>query len=937
MKWLVLGVVLSLTACQGGGSAERVVDAERPFDAGPDASDAQLDAALADAALADARTVDATPADATVAADAAPVERERAVVLPLGETLFFGGDDYLWFWADDTATPVVVLEKPAGALAEIMGENQHLRLSPDVAGPWRLQRGDEVIQVEVRSDFLSPDTFVNYNYSPTEPLVQVGPDSAWVTAAPSNALHEVILDAEGGRAGRLVPVGGWPVAAVSWAAEGLILVAQAGRDSIGFVDPARGVLVDALHVGDEPMGLVLDETRPESPRLYVALAGENAMISLDLATRTVVGRVEVGREPRAMAFDAERGRLYVASLLSSNAHPRASQPPMPGAEPKDIVVIDTEAFTQRMVVPEVGTILRGLWLDPRDPDRLLVALSHARNDRAGVDADSRPHQHVLAEIRFENNRFTINDRVLDRTAASPFTLATLPDRSALVATLSAGKGLLLLNPETLERIARVSTGSDPRGLLVAQGRLWTYAWLSNQVQSWPLGSLNRGTRRVDLEVGRDPTPAEIKAGQRTFNDADFSRNGDFSCNNCHVDGLTDGLVWNILLDGDVNTISFRNVGGTGPFLWGGVLPTLFDFSREVLRLVGAEATGTQMEQLTLYMQSVTAPPNPFTRPGGRLTEAGERGRVLFETTAGCGTCHAGPLLTNGQVVDGKTPLLTDVPSLIATYDSGPWGREAQWLTLDAMVRFGVQYTQAELTEPQMVDLIEYVKQLPGDRIYLTSASPLHQSRAVWPLTPIELTFSELIGEDQLDRFAMRIERDGAWVPLEGRWRISGRYARFERGGEALPEETRFRITIADGLTSTLGRRFEGTQHILFTTGRPPETDVSGRFDVDVNTPIGGGTIDVAFIQARGGLVSGVLLDGGGIIDIDHVEGAVSGLTLTIESFPVQSIAGNIQVESATLELVDTDGDGFADAGEGAFHTSVGELPITARRTALPQQ
>ena len=48
-------------------------------------------------------------------------------------------------------------------------------------------------------------------------------------------------------------------------------------------------------------------------------------------------------------------------------------------------------------------------------------------------------------------------------------------------------------------------------------------------------------------------------------------------------------------------------------------------------------------------------------------------------------------------------------------------------------------------------------------------------------------------------------------------------------------------------------------------------------------------------------------------------------------------AGNIQVESATLELVDTDGDGFADAGEGAFHTSVGDLPISARRTALPQQ
>lgn len=942
MKRLLL-CLIALAACDGQTTStpQPTVDADR---GAADAAPTPLDRGVEDAEPPPPPPEDAAPPapDAAPTSDppdegVPPVVEARPVVLPLGETLFFAGDDYLWFWGKDNAEPVEVLAKPEGAQAGIISDAAGDRLTPDVAGEWRLRRGTDEVRVTVVADFLTADTFINYNYTPTQPLVQVDAQTAWVTCSASNALHELHLDDAGGRPGRLVPTGAWPVAVVWWAEAGQLLVAQAGRDSIGFVDPALGRVVDAVWVGDEPAGLVLDANHPAGPRLYVALSGENAVVALDLRTHTLVGRVATGRDPRAMAFDATRGRLYVASLVSSNAHPRATQPSAEGPPPQDITVVNTADFTLRQILPEIGTILRGLWLDPRDPDRLLVALSHARNDRAGVDADSRPHQHVIAEIRFQNDEFTVHDTVLDRTAASPFSVALLPDGSLLAVTLSAGKGVLLLDPTTLERVARINSGSDPRGLMVAAGRLWTHTWLDNEVQSWPLASLQRGRDRVDLTVGKDPTPAEVKAGQRIFNDADFSRHSDFSCNNCHIDGLTDGLVWNILLDGDVNTIAFRNVGGTGPFLWGGVLPTLFDFSREVLRLVGADATGSQMEQLTRYMQSVTAPPNPYTLPGGRLTSAGARGMALFNGPAGCDRCHTGPLLTNGQVVMGKTPLLTDVPSLIATYDSGPWGREAQWTTLAAMVRYGVQFTEASLTESEQADLLAYVQQLPGDRIYLTSAQPLHQSRAVWPASPVELTFSELLAPEQQDHFAMRIEQDGAWVPLPGRWRVTGRYARFDRGGEPLPEQAHFRITIADGLTSTLGRTFQGTQHILFTTGRPPQLDVSGRFDVDVNTPIGGGTIDVAFIQAQGGLVSGVLLDGGGIIDIDHVEGSVSGLMLSLDAFPVQSIVGNIQVERTELTLVDDNGDGYADRGEGAFITSIGPLPISARRTALPGQ
>ena len=93
-----------------------------------------------------------------------------------------------------------------------------------------------------------------------------------------------------------------------------------------------------------------------------------------------------------------------------------------------------------------------------------------------------------------------------------------------------------------------------------------------------------------------------------------------------------------------------------------------------------------MELLTLYMQSVTAPPNPSALPGGQLSPLALEGKAVFENQANCISCHSGPLFTNQSQVIGKTPdLTTDVPALIGVYDTAPFGRQGQWATLEDMV------------------------------------------------------------------------------------------------------------------------------------------------------------------------------------------------------------------------------------------------------------
>ena len=900
------------------------------LDAGEQDPDAGTDVPTSDTDAAD------TSRDADAAADAdVPLPLPTSVALPLGETLFLDGDDYLARWGTDSADRITLVEAPEGAAAVI----EYGRLTPDILGDWVLERDDETLTVHVRGDALSSDTFLNFNYTPNAPLLSVG-GALWAALPQANSVYR--LSAVEGVWGidETVPTGSWPGSLAWWEGGERILVSQAGRDSLGFLDPVTGQIEDAYRVGDEPATILVD-----GDVAYVALSGEDAVVRVELESGEITGRASTGRDPRAMVLDGT-GRLFVASLMSSNAHPQGRANELTVLDVDDVTAIDTDSFEVLARIPDVGTIIRGLFIDPARPHTLIASVSDSNNRIAQVDADAQPHSHGLALIDIETEsptEFSVLSRVdLDLQpsssgpAPSPFSVAVADDDHLLV-TLSAGNAILVLDRETLEEISRIPTGSDPRGLIAIDGGFATLAWLDAEAQfiDWP--DALESPDSSQLVLPGDPTPEDVAEGRRMFNDASFSRHGDFSCNNCHIDGLTDGLVWNLLLDGDVNTISFRNVGGTGPFLWGGQLPTLFDFSREVLQLVGASATGAQMDLLTRYMQSVTAPPNPHAGPGGVLTEVGLRGRDVFAST-GCTGCHNGPAFTNRTVVDGKTPgLRTDVPSLIATYDSGPWGRQGDWTSLEAMVEFAaVDYLGVALNESELTDLTEYVRQLPGDRLYLNSARPLAGERHVYFETLIELVFSDSIAPGQLSRFSAFVGVDPE-EEFEGIWEISGRYARFTPDAP-MERETAYRLRVGSGLVGVLGARTETPLEIEFESGAEPLTDVSGAFDLRLENPlVGTYTFPTSFLQSRGGKVTGVVSDDFEEGGIDHLEGSVSGITLVLEPFIVQTDFGDFPIpDGAELETVDYDDDGFADFAEGIIlieaFGGVFEVATTATRT-----
>lgn len=868
------------------------------------------------------------------APDASPTPSAR-VVLPLGETLALDGDDYLSAWGEGRAVPVALLSRPSPEAAGL--DAGGWRLTPDRAGRWLLQRGAEVVAVDVQAEGPTPATFLNYNYTPGAPLALERAGVLWVADPPSNAVQRFALSPDGVSAGPLIPTGAWPTALAWWRGGQRLLVAQTGRDSLGIVDPLAGRLVDAIPVGDEPAGVAVDEARGLA---YVTLSGQRAVARVDLARGEVTGTVEVGPDPRALALDAERDRLYVASMVSSNRTPRGrlQGAPLPAETQADVAIIDLASWRRVGWILDVGATLRGLAIDPAR-QRLLITHSVAHNTGAGIDAEGRPHTWHLSAYTLDDPPVQLARVDLDTQPGSagpapdPFSVEISPYDSDIYITLAAAQRLLILDGEGFAERARLPTAHDPRGLVFDQGRAWVYGWLDTTLQG-----LSSDLSTVSAPVGRDPTPPEIKAGQRIFHDAGFSRHGDFACASCHPEGLTDGLVWNILLDGDVNTLSFRNVAGTGPFLWGGALPTLFDFSREVLRLVGAEANGRQMELLTRYMQSVTAPPNPYAGPGGRLSAEAEAGKALFEAPtsqggAGCGRCHGGPLLTSRQQVFGKTPgLLTDVPSLIGLYDSGPWGRQGQWETLDEILDEALRFTGAAPSPTERAALLAWLQQAPGDLLYLNSASPLAGDDAAWREGPVELLYSSNLSPEQENLFSLR-EESGA--PAPGRWVIEGRAARFWPEGGELRAGVGYVARVEAGLRGVFGRVAPAPLELRFRTGEGAAVDLSGRWRWSLRGAIEG-DVELAFLQTRGGHAAGVLLETDAPIDFDHVEGVVSGHALRLGGFLLHSPQGDLQVERVELMLEDTDQDGYADRGHGTLETLV-TLEIEAVRVALPAQ
>ena len=134
-------------------------------------------------------------------------------------------------------------------------------------------------------------------------------------------------------------------------------------------------------------------------------------------------------------------------------------------------------------------------------------------------------------------------------------------------------------------------------------------------------------------------------------------------------------------------------------------------------------TEQEVDDLFAYLVSLRPVPSPQLAADGKLTEAGQRGKRLFEGKAACARCHPGPFFTDKKMhnigtlsdhykeKDGRY----DTPSLIEAYRTAPYLHDGRALTVKEIFtkhnEQGKHGKANELTEQELDDLVEYLLSL----------------------------------------------------------------------------------------------------------------------------------------------------------------------------------------------------------------------------------
>lgn len=496
-------------------------------------------------------------------------------------------------------------------------------------------------------------------------------------------------------------------------------------------------VVGRVEVGPEPRGVVIG---PDGKTAYVALGVADEVARVDLDALKVTGRLSVGREPRGLALSADGSVLVVGNNRSKN-----------------VSVVDVAGFRVVNAIPIEGYNLRQVAVAP-DGRYAYVANMQSQSfstTESNIDLGWVVGQRLTrVDLKEPEPYDTLSLDPRGKAAADAHGAAVSPDGKILAVSLGGthevmlfrtdGKRLPwrsngsrdLIAPALLGgdgRFHRVELGGRPTELVFApDGKtLYVANYLADAVQIVDAES----ARLVEtIPLG---SPAELslaRRGEILFHDAARSFNQWYSCATCHGDGHTNGLNFDTLNDGWLDTSAgrsrsrkktptLRRVAHTAPWTWHGWQTSLEESIGESFTksMRGPEPTDDETRAVAAYLETLDFPKNPYRLADGGLSPEAERGQAVFRSAkAGCVACHSGPEFTNGKihkvgleepddVYEGYNP-----PSLRGVYDKYPYLHDGRAPTLrDALSGpHSPDMTGGEeLTEQELSDLIAYLKTL----------------------------------------------------------------------------------------------------------------------------------------------------------------------------------------------------------------------------------
>lgn len=531
---------------------------------------------------------------------------------------------------------------------------------------------------------------------------------------------------------------------------------------VSVISRAQNSIVRTIRVGAEPHGLAFS---PSGDRAWITCAGVDRVDVVRTSDYSVRGHIAIpAREPRGIVY--LDGRVWVTSFLSGNntsglgtvADPLhvgevgvvqgAGITPLPdrdlfaiqpGATPADDALVPSETVTG------LGTILLNLHARP-GTNELWIPNTEALNaenkgERSFVGGQVVSNRITVVDVAAHTTRVVDLDAIAPTNVkcAQPTGLAFDPTRarvyvcgygSDLVAVLDIqpNGGLVWRGAVNLPPKQAYPRGTAPRTCLVSSNGAFLFVYNKNDasIARIPLAPLNALPQNVPFFVD-SPLPAsfgfaagstEEVLGRHLFTNARNSKSLTSSCASCHVDGHTDGVLWDLsnYLDpegtpaaqvafgldvkGPLVTQSVRRMEESGPYHWRGEKRSINDFNGSFITLLerqdaqgNSANVGPEYQYLRHFINRLAWPANPAENADRTLTPEQVEGAVLFRTkpvlgALSCADCHTLPLGTRGEVTaefaDGVIHS-ADVPQLrgVGTKSGaphtvgGPFGTRAE--------------------------------------------------------------------------------------------------------------------------------------------------------------------------------------------------------------------------------------------------------------------
>jgi DNA-binding beta-propeller fold protein YncE len=825
------------------------------------------------------------------------------------------------------------------------------RFVPDAPGDYRFEAGQAGIlaggrELKLNVAGLSDIPFHNFNYYPTTALVDFQ-NRIWTADAISGRV--TALDGAKGQVVRSIPVGGWPVALAALPAQvNSLVVLQKATDSLGFIDTEAQRLVDSIPVGDEPADLVLS---PDGKLAYVSLATTAQVAVVDLIAREVIGHIDVVNDPRSMAITRDGKTLFVAAFRSGTSvrYPYADSP---ADSQKDIAVVDTTLLKTVRYVGDIGTTLQQILLSP-DESTLFISrvLVNTRIPLAAPGNQSFGYEVAALDVatgsvlrsRGFQARADVPD---DLPLGTPVGIAL--DKRSLWVAFESSDTVVQLGLDDFSELRRFAAPGRPRSVLVSGDRIFVHG---PQNFALTLVDASSGQSSIVKLSETDPRGELLARGQSYFTGVGQSYAKGWSCNSCHVEGLTDKVVWNAGPVKDTHVSKpFFWLEGTAPLGWQGYMSSVRNYSYEVHSNIGTRADDQKVAGLQTYLRSLTVPPpaNSRTELDGSLSVQGLRGQVVFNEKGRCASCHVAPVGTNGVTFkESSTEDAAEVPSLVGGYRHGVWLKHGEATTLAQAVDNMVRFAGADLTLSEKDDLIRYLEEMTGRDFFLMSATPESRKMpgsaveaAEVPVDTdanIQLVFSlpVLDTPENLERIRI-IDSSGQEVPAM-RKLLSPRMieiaaAKQQSGVSALAAGERYSIDFGKDFESFGSQKITGRTAVPIVTAAVPVVRFAGDyilrfyvprlvmspqgnyFDVTQTKPV-----DVPLSAAPTASGANVVLDLKGGLTFPTAA-VVSGSSLYIPPTPVP--AGPISFVDGFSgywsTFVDSDADGIGDAASGTY-------------------